>query len=250
MIRIYLFTYAGDANEALFCVKCAAAALPESIITVVDDASDPMPRKAKRALRLTGARYCQSSFPRNGNLRGPECVMGIISTLAGGVAEDGDVVVKIDADTLLLDGNWVREMERNGLAMHASGYNTPKNASDRPAYGPCYAMSGRAARLAAKELKRAELPELAPEDITICQTIQKLFPSYQIQIDEPWSPSYREGKWTAWNWFSVAVTPEKYAAFDVVTFGNPRPTNIPKSERARAMASLFHFRFDLGKTAT
>lgn len=36
---------------------------------------------------------------------------------------------------------------------------------------------------------------------------------------------------------------EKYAEFWMVTFGNPRPTNIPKSERARAMDALFRYRF-------
>lgn len=242
MIRIYLFTYAGDAEEALVCVRCAAAALPEAVITVVDDSAAPVPPEARRALVAYGARYRRSSFPRCGNLRGPECVRGIISTLAG-EAEDDDVIVKIDSDTLLLSGGWVRDMQSNGLALHASGYQVPRNPSERSAYGPCYAISGRAARLAAEELMQADLPALAPEDLTICRTIQGLFPQEKIRLDEPWTPFYREGKWTAWNWFSIAVTPKKYAEFWMVTFGNPRPTNIPKTERARAMDALFRYRF-------
>lgn len=242
MIRIYLFTYAGDAEEALVCVQCAAAALPEAVITVVDDSTAPAPPEARRALVAYGARYRRSSFPRCGNLRGPECVLGIISTLAG-EAEDNDVIVKIDSDTLLLSGGWILDMQRNGLALHASGYQVPSHPSERSAYGPCYAISGRAARLAAEELMQADIPALAPEDLTICRTIQGLFPPEQIRLDEPWTPFYREGKWTAWNWFSIAVTPKKYAEFWMVTFGNPRPTNIPKSERARAMDALFRYRF-------
>lgn len=153
MIRIYLFTYAGDADEALVCVRCAAAALPEAVITVADDESTPIAERARTALVEAGARYCQTRWPRNGNLRGPECVRGIISTLAG-EAEDDDVIVKIDSDTLLLSGDWVRDMQRHGLALHASGYQVPSHPSERSAYGPCYAISGQAARLAARSWNR------------------------------------------------------------------------------------------------
>lgn len=242
MIRIYLFTYAGDADEALVCVRCAAAALPEAVITVADDEADPIAECARTALVEAGARYCQTGWTRNGNLRGPECVRGIISTLAG-EAEDEDIIVKIDSDTLLLSGDWVRDMQRHRLALHASGYQAPSHPSERYVYGPCYAISGRAARLAAEELEQADLPPLAPEDLTICRAVQNHFPAERIRLDEPWTPFYREGKWTAWNWFSIAVTPQKYADFWMVTFGNPRPSNIPKSERARAMDALFRYRF-------
>ena len=107
MIRIYTFTYAGDAQEAVACVRCARTALPEAVVTVVDDSAAPVPPEARRALVAYGARYRRSSFPRCGNLRGPECVRGIIATLAKGAA-DGDTVVKIDSDTALLSGGWVR----------------------------------------------------------------------------------------------------------------------------------------------
>ena len=191
MIRIYLFTYAGDADEALVCVRCAAAALPEAVITVVDDESTPIAERARTALVEAGARYCQTSWPRNGNLRGPECVRGIISTLAR-EAEDDDVIVKIDSDTLLLSGDWVRDMRYTGLVFHASGYQVPSHPSERSAYGPCYAISGWAARLAAEELEQADLPPLAPEDLTICRAVQNHFPTEQIRLDEPWTPIYRD----------------------------------------------------------
>ena len=109
MIRIYIFTYAGDANEAIACVRCARTALPAALVTVVDDSAAPVPENVRRAFLAYGARYRQSSFPRNGNLRGPECVRGIISTLAGGAADD-DIVVKIDSDTALLSGGWIESM--------------------------------------------------------------------------------------------------------------------------------------------
>ena len=40
--RIYTFTYAGDAQEAVACVRCARTALPEAVVTVVDDSAAPV----------------------------------------------------------------------------------------------------------------------------------------------------------------------------------------------------------------
>lgn len=242
MIKIYLFTYAGDEDEAIACVKCAAAALPEAAITVVDDGAAPVSEHARKELLAIGVHYRQSSFPRNGNLRGPECVRGIISTLADKAA-DNDVVVKIDSDTAILSGDWVRSMQGSGLALRASSYVAPQQPTEPYAYGLCYALSGRAARLAAELLEYSPIPPLAPEDLTIFRAVEETSGAEQIQLYESWTPHNREGKWTAWNWLSIAVTPEKYAGFHIVTFGNPRPAHIPKSERARAMNELFHYRF-------
>lgn len=236
MIRIYLFTYAGDADEAIACVKCAAAALPEAVITVVDDGADPVSEHARKELLAVGVHYRQSSFPRNGNLRGPECIRGIISTLAGNAADD-DIVVKIDSDTALLNGAWIRDMAGFGVHWCASG------ADSRQFYGLCYAMTGVAAKRAAAVLMQTELPATAPEDLTIGRTVIDRFGVDKGKIIAPWTPQNRAGRWSAWNWFSVAVTPEKYAGFDVVTVGSPRPPHIPKINRARVMNALFHYRF-------
>lgn len=236
MIRIYLFTYGGDADEAIACVRCAKAAIPESVITVVDDEAVPAPPEARRALVAYGARYRQSIFERNGNLNGPECVRGIISTLARDAADD-DIVVKIDSDTALLNGAWIRDMAGSGIHWCASG------ADSRQFYGLCYAMTGLAAKRAAAVLMQAELPPNAPEDLTIGRTVIDLFGVGKGKIIPPWTPQNRAGRWSAWNWFSVAVTPEKYAGFDVVTVGSPRPPHISKADRARVMNALFRYRF-------
>ena len=51
MIRIYTFTYAGDAQEAVACVRCARTALPEAVVTVVDDSAAPVPPELFPPLR-------------------------------------------------------------------------------------------------------------------------------------------------------------------------------------------------------
>ncbi len=245
MIRIYTFTYAGDAQEAVACVRCARTALPEAVVTVVDDSAAPVPPEAKRALVAHGARYRRSSFPRCGNLRGPECVRGIIATLAGGAA-DGDTVVKIDSDTALLSGGWVREMKHNGLALHAAGYLVPRNPSERSAYGNCYALSGRASRMAAEALECAAIPPLAPEDLTICRAVMDVCGRERVRLDEPWTPLNRAGRWSWWNWDSRTANPEDYArSYDVVSVGNPRPPHVPKNARREVMRALCDARLNL-----
>ena len=239
MIRIYLFTYSGDAQEAVACVRCARTALPVAVVTVVDDANAPVLPEARRALVAYGARYRQSRFQRCGNLRGPECVRGIISTLAAGAA-DADIVVKIDSDTALLSGAWIESMPGAGLDWYSSGHGS------RAVYGLAYAMSGRAARLAAAALEERDLPPLAPEDLTIGRSVFDLVPTHRVRLVSPWTPQHRTGRWSWWNWESQTADPVDYArSYDVVSVGNPRPPHIPKSARWEVMHALCDARLNL-----
>ena len=104
-------------------------------------------------------------------------------------------------------------------------------------------MTGLAAKRAAEVLMQADLPDNAPEDLTIGHTVIELFGVGKGRIIPPWTPQNRAGRWSAWNWFSISVAPEKYVGFDVVTVGSPRPPHIPKANRARVMDALFRCRF-------
>ena len=101
MIRIFIFSYSGDAAEAVACVRCARMAVPCASVTVVDDASSPVQEETAEALRSMGAEYVQSSWERHGNLRGPDCIRGMLSEMCR-EAEDDDILVKVDCDTALL----------------------------------------------------------------------------------------------------------------------------------------------------
>lgn len=240
MIRIYIFTYAGDHQEALECVRCACRALPGSLITVVDDKHHPCPDNPCMQFIDAGATgYAQSSFPRNGNLNGRDCVLGVVSTLARN-ARKNDIVVKLDSDTCLLDGGWIKRMQRNHLLLHATGFKIPSGHLRRQMYGLCYALKGEALTdIYNRLLSDAHLiPENAPEDIAISECAMENFQPSSIQLDEPWSKECPSSKWTAWNWWSCRVTPEKYKDFSVVTFGSPMPTNLSRSLRALKMREL------------
>lgn len=239
MIRIYIFTYAGDAQEAIACVRCARTALPDAVVTVADDAAFPVPDEVRHTILAYGARYRQTDFPRLGNLNGPECVRGIISTLAGG-ARDGDIVVKVDSDTALLNGEWIRGMQEEGLDWFACGTGL------RRFYGLCYALTGRAAKLADEFLQKAELDDKAPEDLTIGRAVIDLCGVARGRFAAPWTPQNREGRWAWWNWDSATTDPENYAAiYDVVSVGNPLPPNIQKSARWAVMHAMCDARLTL-----
>ena len=157
--------------------------------------------------------------------------------MLAGEAADDDIVVKIDSDTALLNGAWIRDMSETGAHWCASG------ADSRQFYGLCYAMTGLAAKRAAEVLMQAELPDNAPEDLTIGHTVIELFGVSKGRIIPPWTPQNRAGRWSAWNWFSISVAPEKYVGFDVVTVGSPCSPHIPKANRVRVMDALFRCRF-------
>lgn len=240
MIKVVIFSYAGDALEVVECVRGARLALPEAVVTVVDDAHHALPEASKRALVAYGARYRQSVWRRNGNLRGGDCIRGMLSEMSIGLADD-DVVVKLDSDTVLLGADWVRDVP----VLRGAGYVAPCHSSGRALYGCCYALSGRAEKAAQRALSGAEIADLAPEDLTIYSTVVDLFGRDCVQLDEPWTPQNRTGRWSWWNWDSLTANPEDYArSYDVVSVGNPLPPHLPKSARCKVMRALIQARQD------
>ena len=137
-------------------------------------------------------------------------------------------------------------MKHNGLELHAAGYRVPRNPSERSAYGNCYALSGRAAMMAAEALECAAIPPLAPEDLTICRAVMDVCGRERVRLDEPWTPLNRAGRWSWWNWDSRTANPEDYArSYDVVSVGNPRPPHVPKNARREVMRALCDARLNL-----
>lgn len=232
MIRIYIFTYALDAREAIACVRCVRTALPDAVVTVADDAAFPVPDEVRKTILAYGALYRQTGFTRQGNLNGPECIRGIISTLAGG-AKDGDIVVKVDSDTALLDGWWIRGMQEDGLDWVSCGTGV------RRFFGLCYALTGRVARLADEFLQAVDVADDAPEDLIIGGAVIDLCGVERGRLVSPWTPHNRQGRWAWFNWDSVTACPERYAVmYDVVNVGNPRPPHVPSSARYEVMHAL------------
>lgn len=236
MIRIFIFSYSGDASEAVACVRCARMSVPYAGVTVVDDASNPVHEDIAAALRCLGADYVQSTWERNGNLRGADCIRGMLSEMCR-EAEDDDILVKIDCDTALLDDGWLRWMiDHPACPMYASGDFV--NGAWR-IYGCMYALRGWVARRLYRELDWTLLEDLAPEDVTIGREVLARVPATLCRIEEPWRQRASWSTWTAWCWPSRTVSAESYAArFAMVTTGSPRQSYQPASDRARVMHLL------------
>lgn len=236
MIRIFIFSYAGDAAEAVACVRCARMSVPYASVTVIDDASNPVHEDIAAALRSMGADYAQSTWDRQGNLRGPACIRGMISEMCR-ETEDDDILVKIDCDTALLDDGWLRWMEDHpACPMYASGDFV---AEAWRIYGCLYALRGWMASRLFGEMDWTLQDAMAPEDVTIGREVLARVPATLCRIEEPWRQRSPWSAWTAWCWPSRTVTAESYAArFAMVTTGSPRMDDRPSSERARVMHLL------------
>lgn len=236
MIRIFVFSYFGDAAEAVACVRCTRMSVPYASVTVVDDAASPVDDATAMTLQDMGAEYVQSSWVRQGNLRGPDCIRGMLQEMCR-EAEDDDILVKIDCDTALLDDSWLRWMEgRPWCQMYASGDFV---AGAWRIYGCLYALRGWLARRLYREMDWSQLDALAPEDVTIGREVLARVPATVCRIEEPWRQRSPWSEWTAWCWPSRTVSAESYAArFAMVTTGSPRLDSQPCSERARVMHLL------------
>lgn len=236
MIRIFVFSYAGDAAEAVACVRCVRMSIPCAQVTVVDDAANPVHEDIAAALHTMGADYVQSTWPRNGNLRGPACIRGILQEMCR-EAEDDDILVKIDCDTALLDGGWLRWMgARPWCQMYASGDFV--DGAWR-IYGCLYALRGWLVRRLYREMAWDRLDTVAPEDVTIGREVLARVPATLCRIEEPWRQRSPWSEWTAWCWPSKTVSAESYASrFSMVTTGSPRLDNQPSNERGTVMHLL------------
>lgn len=115
-IHCFLFVYNGNKEATPYTVKClrwAAAKLRsyDSVkITVADDARHPAftDKKEQEGLKAIGVdEYVQTSFPRRGNIRGGECVIGMLK-LYNSTSCKTDWVIQCDNDMLLKTFEYLR----------------------------------------------------------------------------------------------------------------------------------------------
>lgn len=144
-----IFTHPPDYPAAAVAARALRAHGVRVFLAI--DAKDPR-------LTVEGCTVVRTDFPRNGNLNGKACVLGILRTLAAN-ADGGEWSLKVDSDALCLGNGWLAGREEAAVGLYHPGH--------RGFFGFCYAL--RTSRLpdfiAAAELLPED--ENLPEDCTI-----------------------------------------------------------------------------------
>lgn len=133
-IAVVYFTYGGDAEflglslEALELLRNREG--DEVSVFVFDDANAPL------AVVPEGVVYEQTSFAREGNLNGVECVDGMLEAYARVFERTGaDWVIKCDSDVCLNDVEWLRGYDVRAVAQVGTSHVQSFCS------GACYAVS-------------------------------------------------------------------------------------------------------------
>lgn len=231
-IIIHSFTYAGDAELAEENALCIRHALPEVKLVIIDDSQKPCPENIRRKLEKMGVEWRVSYWNRNGNLHGPEAILGIVSEMLASSENDNDVLVKIDPDTALLDGK--------ELVSFAQGNKIIWGSSSRscPMHGCAYAVRAHALKQAEEILSLANLPLHAPEDRAMANAIMSLFPEKnQHDLSPPCSKEYPDSVWAGYHW-GCYPNVTSYDKFSVIITGNRPEPPLTKSHRVNVMRAL------------
>lgn len=134
-IAIVFFTYDKDAgllNQALRGVKRLRAKYTDWQIDayICDDANHPLEDVSTEWLRQ------QTTFDRQGNLNGIDCIRGMLAVHAEIFAQGGyDWVVKTDSDTYINNLDWLMGIDKDRVAQVGTHHINDFNS------GSCYAFS-------------------------------------------------------------------------------------------------------------
>lgn len=232
-IHVHLFVYSGDAalvGENLLCVRHA---LPGAHLVVIDDGRHPCPDEVKAQAEELGAEWRVSFWERGGNLRGKACIEGMLGEMLRSMDDEGDTLVKIDADTVMVSGDdLLRFADRREMVFWGSG------SVEQRVYGCLYALKAYAAVKIREYVRRLELLPDAPEDIVIGTSAFNLYPGEERHmVYAPFGPDAPDSGWTAYYWGRYPEV-KGYQRFTMVTTGNPPPQPLDKRHRLPVMKNL------------
>lgn len=232
-IHVHLFVYAGDADLVVENLLCVRHALPEAHLVVIDDGAYPCPEAIRAQADELGVEWRMSSWERGGNLRGKACIEGMLDEMLRSGCTEGDTLVKIDADTVMMSGEELRLFaDRQDLMFWGSG------SVEQRVYGCLYAMKMHAARRIREYVRGLELLPDAPEDIVIGTSAFNLYPGEENHmITFPFGPEAPDSGWTAYHWARYPDV-RGYQRFMMVTTGNPPPQPLSKRHRLPVMKNL------------
>ena len=180
-----------------------------------------------------GAEWRVSFWERGGNLRGKACIEGMLGEMLRSMDDEGDTLVKIDADTVMVSGDdLLRFADRREMVFWGSG------SVEQRVYGCLYALKAYAAVKIREYVRRLELLPDAPEDIVIGTSAFNLYPGEERHmVYAPFGPDAPDSGWTAYYWGRYPEV-KGYQRFTMVTTGNPPPQPLDKRHRLPVMKNL------------
>lgn len=210
-----LFTYRDDAQVTMENILCHKKTLPEARIVVIDDARNPMAPRFGAAIEKLGCLYKTSTWDRRGNLRGRECILHMVDEMISQSENDWDTILKIDPDTLILNGDSLRKFVAGNKIVWGS------KSRYTPISGCAYAVKAHALKEAYQILGGQYILNIAPEDHTIGTAILQAFPNQDLwDTHYPRNPENNpEGEWIGYNWGHYPHV-DKYASYSIVTTTN------------------------------
>lgn len=229
-IHIHSFVYKGDSDIIEETVLGIRQALPHAHIVIIDDANAPCSEKIEHKIKKIGVEWRRTTWPRGGNLRGKPCIEGILEEMNKSATGDDDLLVKIDADTCLMNPGEILDFAQN-----KNGILCSSGAMNVQIYGCFYCIRAHAVKSVLNVIRKLPVSRTAPEDLTIGRCIFHLFPDESNHHISP--AGIPDSKWRAYNWNYYPDT-TMYRGATIVTTGNKPPFPLNKSNRLPIMRAL------------
>lgn len=165
-ITILMFCYYGEKDILPITLKQVFTAIPKADVFLLDDSTNPLPYSTVSELlnKFDRLHYEKTTFERNKNLNGPECVLGELDCMVRCMDEVGNkdgYVVKMDPDTLLLRVDLVMEALDRGMKWISH------NSAKGHFAGMFYLIHRSILEKVKANANKIELPEKCAEDETI-----------------------------------------------------------------------------------
>lgn len=178
MITIHIWTYVGGAALTPYAVESVMRSAElegwrlgiDYRVVVIDEGCQPCPSEVRDRCLELGAEWRESNYRRCGNLRGQECIVGILTDMLENTGPgDRDISVKLDADMILRSVSWIYDFQWKRRRMITG-------TDDRGSvYGMMYALRREAILALLESLRVCPVHKVAPEDQVIGFRTRLLF---------------------------------------------------------------------------
>lgn len=247
-ITLVCFCYSGDENILPYSLKSANNTFGKDLkIVLIDDDNNPISSTTLDNLKKTltcDFVYEKSSFNRNKNLNGRECVLGEIDYFIKHTKDREGLLIKLDPDTMILK----RDVFDTFMRLENVDYASPVSPIQHRSrfIGMCYAIKTRILEAGKKILHSFEMDEInAPEDHVIGLGMAAAsIPNFAFKMESNNSDD-KITDFISWNYDCQINEPNikmYYDKYQVITYGNWFLHNgLVKDDRIEPMKEMLKY---------